>query len=104
MECERLMFMGSDMQQSKREKRRQKRHSRAYARLQIRREHIKWVIEGPDQDIDRLIFDIRANRGRMPTDLIERYGLQDDLVAVDKIERLVVFPFKKLPPLPWKPW
>lgn len=94
--------MGNEI--AKRERRREKRRKQASMRWRVRREHIKAIIEGPDSDIDRMLIAIRANQGRMPVDLIRDFGLQADPAAVAKIERLVMFPFKLLPPLPRKPW
>jgi len=89
---------------TKRDRRREKRHRQAAKRWQVRREHIKAIIDGPDSDIDRMMLAVRANRGRLPAGLIQGFGLKDDPAAVAKIERLVRFPFKLLPSLPWKPW
>lgn len=93
--------MGNDL---KRDRRREKRRKQSSIRWRIRREHIKAIIEGPDSDIDRMMIAIRANQGRMPADLIRGFGLQADPATVAKIERLLIFPFKLLPPLPRKLW
>jgi len=89
---------------SKKEKRRQKRWRNSAARLMRRRDHLKEMLDGPNQDIDRLILAVRANRGQMPAELIKRFGLNDKLAKVAKVERLITFPFKALPPLPYKAW
>ena len=74
------------------------------AKLRVRREHLKEIIEGPNQELDRLIVAVRAHRGKMPIDLIVEYRLQDDPAVVARIERLIKFPFKRLPQLPLKVW
>ncbi|MDO4230739.1 MAG: cell filamentation protein Fic, partial [Lautropia sp.] len=58
-------------------------------RLRTARERIKQILEGPDQDIDRIIRSVRENDGKVSRKLTKEFPALDDAQVSEEIGKII---------------